>query len=92
MLIPISIQFPFAAKFGADREPFGLVLVWNPMIGAVCAPVRVVLYVVTDIARISFERTSSAILDFLSPPLTVLAAKTRWSPVAAGLPALLLDR
>jgi len=54
--------------------------------------VSVVLPDVADIAGIWLERTSWEILDFMNRSLTVPGAVARWSPMAAGLPAPLIDR
>ena len=92
MLILIPILVPVAMKLGIDPIHFGLVFVLNLMIGTVTPPVGVVLYVVSNIARISFERMSRAIVPFLIPLLVVLAAITLWPPLTTWLPGLLIGR
>ena len=92
MLILIPILVPVAMKLGIDPVHFGLVFVLNLMIGTVTPPVGVVLYVVSNIARISFERMSRAIVPFLIPLLVVLAAITLWPPLTTWLPGLLIGR
>jgi tripartite ATP-independent transporter DctM subunit len=92
MLILIPILVPVAMKLGIDPVHFGLVFVLNLMIGTVTPPVGVVLYVVANIARISFERMSRAIVPFLIPLLVVLAAITLWPPLTTWLPGLLIGR
>jgi tripartite ATP-independent transporter DctM subunit len=92
MLILIPILVPVAMKLGIDPVHFGLVFVLNLMIGTVTPPVGVVLYVVSNIARISFERISRAIVPFLIPLLVVLAGITLWPPLTTWLPQLLIGR
>ncbi len=92
MLILIPILVPVAMKLGIDPVHFGVVFVLNLMIGTVTPPVGVVLYVVSNIARISFERMSRAIVPFLIPLLVVLAAITLWPPLTTWLPSLLIGR
>jgi len=92
MLILIPILVPVAMKLGIDPVHFGVVFVLNLMIGTVTPPVGVVLYVVSNIARISFERMSRAIVPFLIPLLVVLAAITLWPPLTTWLPGLLIGR
>jgi tripartite ATP-independent transporter DctM subunit len=92
MLILIPILVPVAMKLGIDPVQFGLVFVLNLMIGTVTPPVGVVLYVVANIAKISFERMSRAIVPFLVPLLVVLAAITLWPPLTTWLPQLLIGR
>ena len=92
MLILIPILVPVAMKLGIDPVHFGLVFVLNLMIGTVTPPVGVVLYVVSNIARISFERMSRAIVPFLIPLLVVLAGITLWPPLTTWLPSVLIGR
>jgi len=92
MLILIPILVPAAMKLGIDPVHFGLVFVLNLMIGTVTPPVGVVLYVVSNIAKISFERISRAIVPFLIPLLVVLAGITLWPPLTTWLPQLLIGR
>ncbi|HTP48655.1 MAG TPA: TRAP transporter large permease [Casimicrobiaceae bacterium] len=92
MLILIPILVPVAMKLGIDPVHFGLVFVLNLMIGTVTPPVGVVLYVVSNIAKISFERISRAIVPFLIPLLVVLAGITLWPPLTTWLPRLLIGR
>jgi tripartite ATP-independent transporter DctM subunit len=92
MLILIPILVPVAMKLGIDPVHFGVVFVLNLMIGTVTPPVGVVLYVVSNIARISFERMSRAIVPFLIPLLVVLAAITLWPPLTTWLPSLLIGK
>jgi len=92
MLILIPILVPVAMKLGIDPVHFGLIFVLNLMIGTVTPPVGVVLYVVSNIAKISFERMARAIVPFLIPLLVVLAASTLWPPLTTWLPGLVIGR
>jgi tripartite ATP-independent transporter DctM subunit len=92
MLILIPILVPVAMKLGIDPVHFGLVFVLNLMIGTVTPPVGVVLYVVSNIARISFERMARAIVPFLVPLVVVLAASTLWPPLTTWLPQLTIGK
>ncbi|MEO5699862.1 MAG: TRAP transporter large permease [Casimicrobiaceae bacterium] len=92
MLILIPILTPVAARLGIDPVHFGLVFVLNLMVGTVTPPVGVVLYVVANIAKVSFETMSRAIMPFLVPLVVVLAATTLWPPLATWLPNLMIGR
>jgi tripartite ATP-independent transporter DctM subunit len=92
MLILVPILVPVAMRLGIDPVQFGLMFVLNLMIGTITPPVGVVLYVVSNIAQISFERMSRAILPYLVPLLVVLAAIAYWPPLTTFLPRLLIGR
>ena len=90
MLILVPILVPVAMKLGIDPVQFGVVFVLNLMIGTITPPVGVVLYVVSNIARVPFERMSRAIWPYLIPLLAVLAAISLWPPLTTWLPGLIL--
>jgi tripartite ATP-independent transporter DctM subunit len=92
MLILIPILVPAAMSYGIDPVQFGVMMVLNLIIGTITPPVGVVLFVVTRIADISFERMSRAILPWLIPLIAVLAAVTLWPPLTTALPNLLMGK
>ena len=90
MLILIPMLAPAAAGYGIDPVQFGIIVVLNLIIGTVTPPVGIVLFVVTRIAEISFERMARAILPWLVPLCTVLALVTLWPPLTTWLPQFLV--
>ncbi len=89
MLILIPILAPAAASYGIDPVQFGVIVVLNLIIGTVTPPVGVVLFVVTRIAEISFEKMARAILPWLIPLMAVLMGVTLWPPLTTWLPQFL---
>lgn len=92
LLILIPILAPAAASFGVDPVQFGLVVIFNLILGTIHPPIGVVLFVTARIAEISFETMSRAILPWLVPLLAVLAAITFWPPFTTWLPGLVMGR
>src|SRR5262252_2269543 len=90
MLILIPILVPAAIGFGIDPVQFGLIMIFNLILGTIHPPIGVVLFVMSRIADITFEQISRAILPWLVPLLLVLAAITVWPPLTLGLPKLLM--
>src|SRR5262249_12668296 len=76
MLILIPILVPAAASFGIDPVQFGLVMIFNLILGTIHPPIGVVLFVMARIADITFEQISRAILPWLVPLLAVVARIT----------------
>ena len=74
ILVPILL--PIAAQLGIDPVHFGLVMVLNLMIGLLHPPMGMVLFVLARVARLSFERTTMAILPWLVPLLVSLVLIT----------------
>ncbi|WP_406856795.1 TRAP transporter large permease [Alsobacter sp. KACC 23698] len=92
MLLLIPIMVPAAHSFGVDPVQFGLIMIFNLILGTIHPPIGVVLFVVSRIAGISFEAMSRAILPWLVPLLVVLLAITIWPPLTTALPNLLMGK
>jgi tripartite ATP-independent transporter DctM subunit len=90
LLILIPILVPAAISYGIDPVQFGVIMILNLILGTIHPPIGVVLFVVTRIAEISFERMSRAILPWLVPLLVVLALITVFPPLTLWLPRLLM--
>jgi tripartite ATP-independent transporter DctM subunit len=84
LLVPILI--PICLKFGVDPVHFGLVMVLNLMIGLLHPPMGTVLFVLSRVAKLSFERTTVAILPWLVPLLLTLLLCTYVPEIVLWLP------
>lgn len=84
LLVPILI--PICQKLGIDLVHFGLVMVLNLMIGLLHPPMGTVLFVLSRVSRLSFERTTLAILPWLVPLLATLFLCTYVPEVVLWLP------
>jgi tripartite ATP-independent transporter DctM subunit len=92
MLILIPILVPAAIGFGIDPVQFGLIMIFNLILGTIHPPIGVVLFVMARIADVTFEQISRAILPWLVPLLIVLVAITVWPVLTLGLPALIMSK
>ncbi len=90
LLILIPILVPAAHSFGIDPVQFGLIMIFNLILGTIHPPIGVVLFVVARIANITFETMSRAILPWLVPLLIVLAAITIWPSLTLWLPNVVM--
>jgi tripartite ATP-independent transporter DctM subunit len=71
--ILVPVLMPAVIGAGIDPVQFGVVMVLNLMIGLLTPPVGMVLFVLSRVANISFDRTVKAVIPFLIPLLGVLA-------------------
>ena len=92
MLILIPILVPAAIGFGVDPVQFGLIMIFNLILGTIHPPIGVVLFVMSRIAEVTFEQISRAILPWLVPLLIVLVAITVWPALTLWLPGLLMNK
>jgi TRAP-type C4-dicarboxylate transport system permease large subunit len=84
LLVPILV--PICQKLGIDLVHFGLVMVLNLMIGLLHPPMGTVLFVLSRVAKLSFERTTIAILPWLVPLLLTLGLCTYVPEIVLWLP------
>jgi tripartite ATP-independent transporter DctM subunit len=89
ILTPVLL--PVAVKLGIDPVHFGLIMVLNLMIGLLTPPVGMVLYVLTRVAKISFEECMRACAPWLVPLLLVLLLITFVPETVLWLPQFLKE-
>jgi len=87
ILTPVLL--PIAVKLGVDPVHFGVIMVLNLMIGLLTPPVGMVLYVLSRVSGVPFERCVSATAPFLVPLLIVLALVTFVPAISMWLPTLI---
>jgi tripartite ATP-independent transporter DctM subunit len=90
IIILVPVLVPMVTQLGIDPLLFGLVMVFTLMLGLITPPVGVVLYLIADIAGISFERTVIATLPFLIPLVIVLLLVAFVPQIPLFLPNLLM--
>ena len=90
MMILVPILYPVAQDAGVSPIQFGVMVVLNLMIGTVTPPIGVVLFVVSNVAKVSFERVTKATIPFLIPLVLVLMLVTFFPAVTTWLPRVLM--
>jgi tripartite ATP-independent transporter DctM subunit len=88
ILILSPILVPIMLSFGIDLTQACLIIIVNLMIGVITPPVGIVLYVVADVSKVSFERVTKATLPFLIPMFIVLLMVTFIPWVTTFIPGL----
>jgi tripartite ATP-independent transporter DctM subunit len=91
-MILVPILAPIALAMGLDPIQFGVMVVFNLMVGTVTPPVGIVLFVTANVANISFERVLKATAPFLVPLVVVLLLVAYWPPLTTFIPNLLLGK
>ena len=88
ILVPVLL--PIAVEVGVDPVHFGVIMVLNLMIGLLTPPVGMVLYVLSRVAKVPFERCASATMPFLIPLVIVLLLITFIPQISMWLPTMLM--
>ena len=86
ILVPVFL--PIIEKLAIDPVQFGVIMVLNLMIGLLTPPVGMVLYVLSRVSGLPFERCVTATAPFLIPLLVVLALITFIPSLTLWLPTL----
>ncbi|GAB4394136.1 MAG: TRAP transporter large permease [Kiloniellaceae bacterium] len=87
ILVPVLL--PIVVKLGVDPVHFGVVMVLNLMIGLLTPPVGMVIYVLSRVSGVPFERCVSATAPFLIPLVAVLLLVTFVPQLSMFLPTLI---
>ncbi len=87
--ILVPVLMPIALQIGVDPVQFGVIMVLNLMLGLLTPPVGMVLYVLSRVAKVPFERCVSATAPFLIPLVLVLLLVTFVPAITMWLPTLL---
>jgi len=90
ILTPVLL--PVVMKLGIDPIHFGVIMVLNLMIGLLTPPVGMVLFVLTRVAKIPFDRIVRATLPFIIPLVIVLFLITYIEPLCMWLPRILFAK
>ena len=89
ILILGPILIPAMTAMGVPETQACLIMILNLMIGVVTPPVGVVLYVTSNVAKVSADRVIKATVPFLIPLFIVLMIVTYVPAVTNFLPNLL---
>jgi tripartite ATP-independent transporter DctM subunit len=89
LLIAVPTLLPLILQLGIDPVQFGLIIIINLLIGATTPPFGVLLFIVQDIARVSFGEIVRAMLPFYIPLLIALLLVTYWPSLSLWLPMML---
>lgn len=87
ILVPVLL--PMAIGVGIDPVHLGVVMVLNLMIGLLTPPVGMVLYVLSRVSNVSFERCVRGTSPFLIPLFICLLLVTFIPEISMWLPTLL---
>jgi len=89
MLVLVPILHPIAVSMGVDPTHFGILVVFNLMIGLITPPMGLCLFVADSIAEVGLSRLTRQILPLFFVELLVLVIITFVPITVIGLPRLL---
>jgi len=87
--ILVPVLTPLILSVGIDPLHFGLIMVFNLMIGLITPPFGMVLFVLNKVSGVPIEKIVKATLPFLIPLLAVLLLMTFFPSLVTYLPNLM---
>lgn len=84
------VLMPITMAMGIDPVHFGIIMILNLMIGLLTPPIGMVLYVLSTVSDVPFEKISKAITPYLILLIIVLYIFTFVPEIVLFLPRLLL--
>lgn len=89
ILILVPVLLPVAETFGIDPVHFGIMVIFNLLIGLITPPVGLVLFVLSSVTKAPVPVVIKGILPFFAPMVVTLLFITFIPVVTLGLPVLL---
>ncbi len=89
ILILVPVLLPVAETFGIDPVHFGIMVIFNLLIGLITPPVGLVLFVLSSVTKAPVPMVIKGILPFFAPMVLTLLVITFLPALTLGLPTLL---
>jgi len=86
VIILVPVLAPLSDQFGINPLHFAMAIVLNLTIGLVTPPVGGVLFVMTSVGRLRFDRLSKAIMPLLAAEIVVLLAVVFFPALSTTVP------
>ena len=89
ILILVPVLLPIVSKLGIDIIHFGVVVVINLMIGLMTPPVGMILYVLSNLTKVPFERIAKSIVPYVLVCVVTLLLITYIPAIVTFIPNLI---
>ena len=90
MLIAVPVLLPGVDALGIDRVHFGIIVIFNLLVGIITPPMGIGLYILTSISDVKFGALVRASSPYLIALLFALLVITFWPALSLYLPHTLL--
>jgi tripartite ATP-independent transporter DctM subunit len=92
LFVLTPVFMPMVKQFGIDPIHFGVIMVFNLMIGLVTPPVGTVLYTLMRVTGLSMDRISIAMVPWYIPLAVTLVVIVLFPGLSTWLPTAILGR
>ncbi|MCY4034417.1 MAG: TRAP transporter large permease [Hyphomicrobiales bacterium] len=87
LLVAVPVLVPLMKMLGIDPVHFGIVMVINLLIGTLTPPFGILLFVMTEVAKVDYKPLLRQIAPFYIPLFIFLAVITFFPALSLSLPA-----
>ncbi|WP_238475638.1 TRAP transporter large permease [Rhodophyticola sp. CCM32] len=92
LLVAVPVLVPVLTSMGIDPVHFGLVMVINLLIGTLTPPFGILLFVMTEVAKVEYRALLRQVAPFYIPLFGFLILITYWPSLSLTLPDLVFGR
>jgi tripartite ATP-independent transporter DctM subunit len=89
IIILTPVLLPVVQAYGVSPVHFGIIMILNLMIGLCTPPVGMVLYVLSKVSKVPFERIAKAIMPFIIISFILLLIFTFVPAIVTWLPEIM---
>ena len=90
MLIAVPVMLPAVDAVGIDRVHFGVIVIFNLLIGIMTPPMGIGLYIMVAVSRVNLGELIRACVPYMLTLIVALLVITFFPPLTLFLPDLLL--
>ncbi len=88
LIVAVPALMPIVLQIGLDPVQFGVMIVFNLMIGTVTPPFGIILFIMMDIAKVRLVPLLREVFPFYVPLFGMLALITFWPKFTLWLPEM----
>ncbi|MEP5757835.1 MAG: TRAP transporter large permease [Litoreibacter sp.] len=92
LLVAVPVLVPVMATLGIDPVHFGIVMVINLLIGTLTPPFGILLFVMSEVAKVEYKPLLRETVPFFIPLFVFLIVITYWPALSLSLPAYVFGR
>ncbi len=89
LLVAVPVLVPALKMLGVDPVHFGLVMVINLLIGTLTPPFGILLFVMTEVAKVEYRALLRQTMPFYIPLFLFLILITYWPALSLTLPQMI---
>ncbi|MEM7442666.1 MAG: TRAP transporter large permease [Pseudomonadota bacterium] len=92
LLVAVPVLVPVMRTLGIDPVHFGIVMVINLLIGTLTPPFGILLFVMTEVAKVRYRALLRQVAPFYLPLFVFLIVVTYWPALSLTLPDYVFGR